>query len=483
MNHRAILVGVSLVALLLAAALVWLFFVQGAGPDSGAGGEDARRVGSDAAGGAAPGAGGGLEGGGKGAPRGEGKGAPERRLNGERGPAGAEPDAAAPLGAEGAGRAGAVDGGARTPEEAAEEAEAERLRAIRCTVTGTVKVLGTPRSGVALTLASWIGPKWNQAAVTGAGGTYSFSEVRYGPWSVATTQARLFGKGVKVECDEDGQALTADLELSAADVRVLGRVTDRDGNPLDRTVVEIERQTSHQALDEMIRPPVSPDGRFEVWLPRDAQDYSATAEAPGHVGEAKGIPTDRDQVELVFRLRRESLIHGVVLGPDGPRAGCEVHVQHENPGGSVTLTSMEADAQGQFSIPTGPGKVTLGAWDREVGWAHADLPARQETDDVHDVVLRLQPGKTITGVIELQSGKPVPMGRVHFYCEPTPISEVVQADLQGVFTLPNLPPADKVHLQAWDDARPWAERGLVLEPGQTEAEVILVPAPDGQEAP
>jgi len=381
------------------------------------------------------------------------------------------------------GGVGAGAGGAKTPEELAEEAEAERLRAIRCTLTGTVKVEGAPRSGVALTLASWYASKWNQSTVSGQGGAFGFSEVRYGPWSVATTQARLFGKGVKVECEEDGQALSADLELAAAEVHVLGRVTDVDGNPLDGTKVEIEQQLSHQGLNEMSLPPVSPDGRFEVWLPRDARGYAATAEAPGHLGEAKGIPTDRDLVEVVFRLRRESLIHGLVLGPDGPRAGCEVHVKHENPGGSVTLTSMETDPQGRFSIPTGPGKVTLGVWDREVGWAFAEIPARDEAGDVDEVVLRLQPGKTITGVIVLQGGKPVPLGRVHFYCQPTPISEVVQADLQGAFTIPNLPPADKVHLEAWDDARPWKDRGIVLEPGQTRAEVILIPAPDGQEAP
>ena len=112
-------------------------------------------------------------------------------------------------------------------------------------------------------------------------------------------------------------------------------------------------------------------------------------------------------------------------------------------------------------------------------WGHVSVPARKETEDRYDVVVELKPGRTIKGLIHLEDKKPVPMGEVLFHCPATSISDTVQADMNGIFEIGGLPPAETVTISPWNDKRPFGERGdKKVGPEQSYVEILLMPEED-----
>ncbi|HOX44291.1 MAG TPA: carboxypeptidase-like regulatory domain-containing protein [Myxococcota bacterium] len=357
----------------------------------------------------------------------------------------------------------------------------------RCSLSGRVVVAGKPRSGIRVVAASSSSLGRMKTTVTRPGGWYLLEGLDCGPHTVSATSPRLFGSGVVFACMCQGDNHIANFDLAPAEVRVTGRVYGPTGRPVEGAMVRVERpvRPPSEAVQSLV--PTNHSGRFELWLPRGASGFIVSAEAPGHCSQVKQVLPARAPIELSLRLLRHSQEVGLVsAGIMSLKSRPQVFVELINSDGTVERSVVEVLIRPfKFAFESGSRPGRVGAWHKERGWALAELAAQKEPAEKQRpfIPLKLKPGRTITGTIKLQDGTPVAQGRVAFECRPTPLWDVVVADEQGAFNIPNLPPDDEVHLVAWDDDRPWKKRVVKLNAGQTQAEVILVPSTSGPRFP
>ncbi len=369
--------------------------------------------------------------------------------------------------------AAAAEDSERAPEEQEEE--------IQCMITGTVLREDRPVAGATVRLFARQAdgdylPADLQPLTTGPEGAFSLPEVSGGIYKLTAFKDEEHALAAVVHCQLDGQRLEADLALQPAAVHVFGTLGDTEGTPLaDATILARRDTITRQARRTALPIPLAADGRFDFHLPDS--DFQIVADAPGHHSWVRSLPAGETEVEFAIRLTRLSLLRGMVLGPQGPQADVIVHVRTSNENGSGQSGSTLTDAEGRFAKECGPGLAKVFAWDRE-RWAYTEVPPRRQGSDPPEVVLELEPGRTLTGTVQLENGQLVPLARVSCHSMPTGVGGVLQADGHGHFTYKGLPNDEKIDCWCLDDRRPFAERVVTITADQDHVELLLVPEED-----
>ncbi len=362
----------------------------------------------------------------------------------------------------------AEDGGLSEEERA--------IQAIRCKVRGKITRDGKPDAGVKILLHKRYGIGEFTSTTSDELGTFHFDELRHGRYAVNAHLKNAFAKGVMIHCDAEDKEIPVELEIRKVGVHVTGRVSDNEGNPLAGAYLQVAKQDHPKDnLDGLVLP-VPPEGRYEIWLPVDEHEFCIVGSAPGHQSHIKTVPKNKSAVVLDFRLSRESVLRGEVVGPSGLVKGVKVAALHKRPDGTGYISSDKTDARGRFSIETSEAQVTLSAYSAKDGWAYQVLPPRQEGTDLEWILLELKPGREITGTVRLANGNRVPLAEVHFYCEKAAISGIAKADTQGDFKISNLPTGQIIMAGPWGDKRPYEDRYTEIPPEQSTVELVLHPS-------
>ncbi|MBN2497356.1 MAG: carboxypeptidase regulatory-like domain-containing protein [Deltaproteobacteria bacterium] len=470
-RQSKLLLGLGLSLVLIAASLIALRSVDGGGRGKG-GSIGAEAVERAAPRGPRPAQGAGIAGervaagpaaAGRGAEEAAGRGDEEESEEGEDG-VDASPETGFWLGPAGQ-DGGSVDG--------AEEDEPH----VRCSLEGRVRLEGEPLADVPVRVFSTSGggkgPVGGQVQ-TDTGGRFAIEPLPGGSYWISVILEGAFSRGVWVACQNDGERLSADVDLARAGIHVTGMLTDREGTPLALSSVTVRRRdmANIRSFRESLAVPVGADGRFELWLP-DA-GFDVVGDAVGHHGLVLPVPEGREEVELVFQLDRVSLLRGLVIGPTGPQSGVSVHASSQNDNGSSTIHRTTTGPDGRFTLECGPTEAIVTAWDGE-RWASRRVQPRQEGTDAPEIVLELQPGRSLSGRVHLADGSPVPMAEVACYSLPSGTGGGVQADIQGRFEISGLRPAEQVLVFCSADRRPWDERAMTIEADLAYVEILFVP--------
>lgn len=242
--------------------------------------------------------------------------------------------------------------------------------------------------------------------------------------------------------------------------RIVGRVTDSDGNPIPGAYVGRHTSGSHFSLNGLYSS-CDGKGRFEYddVSPAD-QPTRLAAAAPGYVEEERHgliVPADGKPLELHFRLspkpsdrpdarapadERRRLVSGVVRGPDGtPVSGILVRWGYQPYVGAVETRTDDA---GQFRVTVADEANML-----------AVLPSNFKPDFLkigaggdQKVEVTLRAGRVGRGRILDDTGKPIKDVQViAVITSPDPrignpywLSEAaVRSDADGAFELKGVP--------------------------------------------
>jgi hypothetical protein len=226
------------------------------------------------------------------------------------------------------------------------------------TVTGTVSAEGTGLSGVAVSL---VGPT-SQSASTGAGGTYTFTNVEAGSYGVAIdagTHADVsFSQTSKTTTiSTDGQTATVDFSGSYIRTATITGVVTADGAPLGGVAVKVtggpDNVTNNSVTNaggEYFATGLRA-GTFTVTITAPAGVTFNTTSAPVTVatGETKTAHFPGDAIQM-------ATITGAVTVDNVGQAG--VAVALSNTGGAVAAT--ESGPGGAFSfMNVTPGTYTV----------------------------------------------------------------------------------------------------------------------------
>lgn len=246
----------------------------------------------------------------------------------------------------------------------------------------------------------------------------------------------------------EGVEASAGIEIVLREpLPIRGRVLDSAGQPLPEfevtTSVAEERNSGSedQAFENRA------DGTFTVYVTPGSYDVLAKARGftPSEPQRAQVPPGGE---ELVFRLARASLIHGVVLAPTGqPVPGARV--THSEAGGNRMFgggggLNAECDAEGRFTLEeVPPGAALLSA--RAEAWARsADVEITVEPGiDIEGLRLVLRVGGRLEGEIYDSTGKPDPDRQImigNFGPGGGDMGGTTKSDAGGRFTAERLAP-------------------------------------------
>jgi hypothetical protein len=198
------------------------------------------------------------------------------------------------------------------------------------------------------------------------------------------------------------------LTLKTSQVRLRIAATDADSKrPLPAFTVVLRGYM-------MGRRPAT-DGRFEMSFNRSPSRPGFPAlqvliEADGYFpSESRKVPTDRDEIDLAFALKRGAAITGLVRAPDGsPAAGAQLALR--KPSERITFDGaglrnvgvypiFQADQDGRFSIPPQEGRLELVAV-HPLGFAFQPVDSaagRPETA----LAVALRPWGRVEGVLRI----------------------------------------------------------------------------------
>jgi len=223
---------------------------------------------------------------------------------------------------------------------------------------------------------------------------------------VSLLQAKKTPQWVASQTDIRPGAPPLDLELSPGDV-LSGKVVDDAGEPVLHFAV-LASPAGSSLLSSSSRKPVR--GRF-----RDEQgefhlkgvqpgDWEVKVSAAGHADSERRRLTVPHGGDLAFTLARAGTIEGVVYGPDGDvSSGARVWAEH----GGGQNTSEVADKDGVFELgKIYPGEVTLYADSDDAARSQPLVLVLSSAEEREGVVLRVQPGATIVGVVHPEAGEP-----------------------------------------------------------------------------
>jgi hypothetical protein len=141
--------------------------------------------------------------------------------------------------------------------------------------------------------------------------------------------------------------------------------------------------------------------------------------------------------------------------------------------GGRSASVLETDDRGRFSEACQPGEAVVAAWDKE-SWASERVQVGVPGDTSKDIVLRLQPGRTIKGIAHYQDGSPAAGIKILFGCEPTGISDIVESAKDGTFSIGGLPPEDVITIFTVEDPGPVYKRKQTVGRSQSFVDLLVV---------
>ena len=137
------------------------------------------------------------------------------------------------------------------------------------------------------------------------------------------------------------------------------------------------------------------------------------------------------------------------------------------------MRTVRTDPEGRFQITTVPHSTQL-AVQHPSGWAIENL-----TISPHNrgpLVIVLEPGRSITGVVQTSDGIPVPLAPIVWWVGET-LSGAEQADIEGRFVITGLPPGESTGLAVASGHGSIEDSTILVPPGET-AVTLTVPGSD-----
>lgn len=286
-----------------------------------------------------------------------------------------------------------------------------------------------------------------------------------GRWSTADVAAQVpLGLGERVT----GIRIVYERAVGAV---IAGRVVDRDGKPVSNAHV-LNLSVGSFSVPESTRQ----DGTFRLAVQEDSINQLQVVHFEYNSVLVENVAAGREGLEVV--LDKQPNLEGCVLGADTgkPLTSFEITVKSRQevnletvvgylpdgePLSSRTWNSEQpwkqvSDAEGRFQIAIDASADSTTLTVRAAGYATASVDVEKPApgQDIPELVLRLEPSRTVRGSVNDGQGKPI-RGAFIFVGElPKRLEEsntlarlaVAQSDAQGEFELNSLRPEDLV---AW----------------------------------
>ncbi len=298
----------------------------------------------------------------------------------------------------------------------------------------------------------------DREVITEADGAFAFDGLAEGEYDVVAEQGEQYAEEQGARLDDTSEPVTIKLVRGPT---LVVRVTDEANHPIPGATVEAASRTNVTDADGlvMLRGVASDDEMVSVAL-------------AGHASVRERVITSDDPaatIEKTIILRSGAEISGTVVGPDGKPVN-EAYVELEPSKGGRSET-VYADEHGAWHMPdVGSGQFVARASSRE-HIATADVPV--EHDGVHaksGLVLRVELGGEIAGIVVDTAGHPVPEARVNA----SSIGETTDKD--GRFVARGLGP-DTYGVSASTAMLGAATTSVVLARGQhATIKIVLVPS-------
>jgi protocatechuate 3,4-dioxygenase beta subunit len=260
-----------------------------------------------------------------------------------------------------------------------------------------------------------LGPSGNslRCAATDVEGTYAIENLAVGDYRLSAgadgyQPAMVHGGRVLRVPSEGLRADGLDGVLEEGGAKVTGVVLDGTGGPVAQATVE-----AHFIPDEPVKRFNVPhttvsgeDGAFAIWVPRGGVRLMSRADgyAPGDTY----VTAPATDVRLVMTPTSGVSGHVVTLADGRPVANVRVNAERRG----IEQFAV-SDDQGAFHI-TGlrPGTFNLTASGK--GWI-GQLSGSVTIDigeEARDVLVHVEPGTTVRGVVQVDGDKPCPIGKV-----------------------------------------------------------------------
>jgi len=268
-----------------------------------------------------------------------------------------------------------------------------------------------------------------RVAVSEADGSFAFDDVPAGSYDVSAALGDAFAEVQQVELDANSEPVA--LRLKRGPTLVV-HVVDERGRPFAGASVEVGRRS--------FTTPVSGTVRIRGV---DTDDESVDVRAAGRARVHRLVQTTADPaatVECTFTLRAGSAMAGIVLdGAGRPVADAAVELE---PAGDPSRSSMGFAGDIAFSDEHGAWQLdSLGSGDYLVHASSMRHAAGPQVRVVHDgsrpsagVVLRVEPGAQIAGLVVDETGRPIAEAQV------MAAHHLETTDARGAFVIEGLEP-------------------------------------------
>ncbi|MFH1808251.1 MAG: carboxypeptidase-like regulatory domain-containing protein [Pseudomonadota bacterium] len=273
-----------------------------------------------------------------------------------------------------------------------------------------------------------------------------------------------------LSCEGEGEQFDVRLVLKPQRGRLIGEVTDTEGVPLAEVRVRYFTTTP-----VWHGPPVLVDerGRFTIGFADEKVPYLLFTRAPGYMESTHDLVSPAGEQHLFIRLERESLVHGVVVGPDGPLADVTVATAAPRTGKLPEFGHTTSEANGRFVVPAMPQGGWLVA--RHQGlFGRLRLEPFEPGHDLHQVTLRLAAGRVVHGVVVDEERRPLPDTLCYSWIDEAFVKTEVRSDAQGRFDAVALPSDWSAHIGCFIGATIMPpELEQIAPPGVDEVTVMM----------
>jgi protocatechuate 3,4-dioxygenase beta subunit len=260
-------------------------------------------------------------------------------------------------------------------------------------------------------------------------GQFSFEAVPAGTFVLVGRKGELLGDSGRLTLEETGRIEGLELTVRPALV-VEGRVVDASGRPVPQARIDL-RPTG-----------AGPAPRLGTALADEHGRFRQTGLLPGVydlVVSAPGLTDAMETFTLEASTRKDVVLRPAFAfkGRVETVAGAAASGAHLRVARGSYLRWARTDAEGRFAVrglPAGPARVTV-QHAKEAAAVEFDVPEAEPADEL---IVRLAPGATLSGVIVTQDGAPVPGASIMMTT--AGLSTGVTADVQGRFWIDGLPP-------------------------------------------
>ena len=351
-----------------------------------------------------------------------------------------------------------------------------------CTVTGRVITAaeGNPLKSARVSLIPEHSRSHNQIYATSSDsdGHFALKDIPPGRYRFFAAHAGFVEQHYKAGINGTGPlfSLTSGEKVSDVLFRLVtaaviaGRVSNEDGDPMQRVEVVALHRPSEEEIEDIDAPrlhkiqmePVAsaesddrgqyrifglrpgeyfikaedsflPPGRSipvdeSYWVKQSLGSEFASVYYPGvtQVSQAQVIPIkagEEAQADITMRRVKTIEIVGRVIGPTGPAANVFVHLELADVGASDFDRQDTTDEKGNFRLRNIPeGAYYILAYQRQEGTRVYESRARQKVevtgDNIDAVTISLSAGVTIQGRIKVEGSGSVALDRLHLALMP-----------------------------------------------------------------